>query len=340
MRKQEIEFRVLNIIERVVKQQPIEDDTVELKAEWPHDHYRAARRIAGHANAARGEPILWLIGVDEKTGVTGVDFEELSTWFARVQSRFDAGMAPALQSLAVPFDGKTVVALLFETDRAPFVVKNPDGTGPISREVPWREANSTRTAKRADLIKMLYPILRAPRLEILEGQIVLYKPLSGFGEKGAFQFQIDLMMYITTNSHDSVVFPFHRTKLVFRPKGGDESNFGLIRISPPTTFQARVLRETTKSLTVRSSDHEVLVDTAGMVNLTGELEMTDFPPGPLYREILVKGRLSPHHTDFPLVFDVDFTLTESAAKKEDSNRMLARWTTSGKRLNPGDFPVI
>ena len=84
MKKQDIEFKVLDIIDRLEKGQPIEDDTVELKAEWPKDHFRAARRIAAHANSARGEPLLWLIGIDEKAGVVGADFEGLSPRFVPV----------------------------------------------------------------------------------------------------------------------------------------------------------------------------------------------------------------------------------------------------------------
>ena len=87
MKKQEIEFRVLDIIERLEKGQPIEDDMVELKTDWPADHFKAARRIAAHANSARGEPIMWLIGIDEKNGVGGADFEELSIWYAKIKSR-------------------------------------------------------------------------------------------------------------------------------------------------------------------------------------------------------------------------------------------------------------
>ena len=63
MRRHEIEDWALRIIEQVESGQPNEDYRVELKAQWP-DTREAARRIAGHANAAHGEPILWLIGVD------------------------------------------------------------------------------------------------------------------------------------------------------------------------------------------------------------------------------------------------------------------------------------
>lgn len=65
MRARDIEFWALSVIERVELKQPHEDFLIELKRKWV-PLSKAARRIAGHANAARGEPILWLIGVDEK----------------------------------------------------------------------------------------------------------------------------------------------------------------------------------------------------------------------------------------------------------------------------------
>lgn len=49
MRKTDIEFWALSIIERVEKGQPVEDSRVELKGDWI-DPKKAARRIAGHAN--------------------------------------------------------------------------------------------------------------------------------------------------------------------------------------------------------------------------------------------------------------------------------------------------
>lgn len=59
----------------------------ELKAEWLPDHSKVARRqIAGHANVARGD--LWLIGVDEKRGVAGVDQQEENGIFHSGDGRF------------------------------------------------------------------------------------------------------------------------------------------------------------------------------------------------------------------------------------------------------------
>ena len=221
MKKQEIEFRVLDIIDRLEKGQPIEDDMVELKTEWPSDHFKAARRIAAHANCARGEPIMWLIGIDEKTGVVGADFEELSVWYAKIKSKFDQLLAPNLISLAVPYNGKTVVALVFETERAPFVIRIPATWGPVTYEVPWREANSTRSARRSDLIKILYPIQKQPSIEILNGSIELQKAISGMGQ-GAYQWNLNMMLYFITYSSETMVFPFHRCEVLWRPQGRPE----------------------------------------------------------------------------------------------------------------------
>jgi predicted DNA-binding transcriptional regulator AlpA len=55
VRPMELEAKVLRLAERIEAKQPIEDSLVEVKAEWI-DPLRAARRLAGHCNAARGSP--------------------------------------------------------------------------------------------------------------------------------------------------------------------------------------------------------------------------------------------------------------------------------------------
>ena len=163
MRPIEIEAWVLRVAEAVKKGLPTEDSRVELKTEWP-DPKKAARQLAGHANAAHGEPILWLIGVDEKTGVVGADRQELSKWWPQVESQFD-GLAPRFDSLNVPVEGVWVVALLMETDRSPFVVNNPAAY--MDKEVPWREGTRVRSARSADLIRLLQPSEKLPEVDLL-----------------------------------------------------------------------------------------------------------------------------------------------------------------------------
>jgi hypothetical protein len=155
---QELEIRTREIVAAVLVNQRIEDSVIELKSSWP-DARKAADRLAAHANAARGTPILWLIGVDEKNRrLTNADPVELANWFKAVESFFD-GFAPRLPIDAnVRIDGNTVVALYFETQQgAPFVVKSPAGGYP-EFIVPWREGTALRAASRDQLLTILVPI--------------------------------------------------------------------------------------------------------------------------------------------------------------------------------------
>jgi hypothetical protein len=88
MTKMQLEMWAIKHIDQAIDNQHVEDSHVELKSQWPvvssiREARETARRIAGHANAARGEPVLWLIGVDERGGkVTGADPVEVSNWWA------------------------------------------------------------------------------------------------------------------------------------------------------------------------------------------------------------------------------------------------------------------
>ncbi len=83
MNSRQIESWVLRVIDCVKSGQPNEDFLVELKRDWVPEA-KAARRIAGHSNFARGENILWLIGVDEKEGVIGAEAAYLASWYPTV----------------------------------------------------------------------------------------------------------------------------------------------------------------------------------------------------------------------------------------------------------------
>ena len=160
MTHQEVEVWTREIVEAVVANQRIEDSRVELKSSWPEPR-KAADRLAAHANAARGTPILWLIGIDEKIhSLTNVNPVELANWYASVAAFFD-GFAPRLLIDAkVRIGSDIVVALYFETEQgAPFVVEYTRGTYP-QFVVPWREGTALRAATRADLLRILVPIRR------------------------------------------------------------------------------------------------------------------------------------------------------------------------------------
>lgn len=152
MKADEITNWALVIISHVQSGRPTEDSKVELKASWLPPK-QIARQLAGHANAAYGENILWLIGVDQKSRlVPGADNNELSNWYPQLQKEFDGNIAPALiADVNIVVEGRTVVALVFDTSLSPFVVKVPDTD---RLEIPWREGTRTRSATRSDLLKV------------------------------------------------------------------------------------------------------------------------------------------------------------------------------------------
>jgi hypothetical protein len=168
MLSQHIEGRVLDLVQRVVNGARVEDSRVECKAVWPEAR-RTARQLAGHANMARGEPILWIIGVDEDGHqVTGASDVELADWWAQVVAALDQGIAPGLTPLVVPVSAdRSVVALYMTTERAPYIVKRQSEQGPFEREVPWRDGNRTRSAHRHELLRLLVAATSPPDVTVV-----------------------------------------------------------------------------------------------------------------------------------------------------------------------------
>jgi len=315
MRAHEIENWALRIIEQVESGQPNEDYRVELKAEWP-DAKKAARRIAGHANAAHGEPILWLIGVDEEKGVVGVNNEELANWSAQVRAEFD-GLAPQmLRDLNIPVAGTTAVALLFDTDRAPYLVKNPaygqSNGGPVQLEVPWREARSTRTASRSDLLRLLSPMQRTPSLELLEVWLKVYPELVR-GSNGElvcsadsdnFIWKLSMEFYVVPRTNTRVVIPFHCCMASFQfPMRIDETQFASIEIKPLSSIHIHQGTPAIRidSVLVESTKYEAIINGPGKVMLVGEVEL---PKVDLVWEedATVQARLLPVECEQPITF--------------------------------------
>lgn len=205
MKPSEIESWAYMVIERVQGGQPVEDARVELKSEWPKDEHAAARRLAGHANSAHGEPILWLIGINEKKKqVVGADYVEQANWWSKVQSLF-VELPPDMIPLNIPYDSKTVAALLFETERRPFVVKVPGG-GHIDAEVPWRDGTRIRSARRRELLGILTVASKNPSIEVRKGTLQISRNL---GRRYSGQHGLRLDVYVVPRGADKAVIPFH-----------------------------------------------------------------------------------------------------------------------------------
>ncbi len=164
LRPQQLEARVIELVDLVLAGGRIEDDLVECKSQWPDPQQRSsARQLAGHANKARGEPILWLIGLDENTHtLTQPRPVEVADWWAAVASRFDPPAPELEHHLVIPVgEGQAATALRFLTDRSPYVITGGGENGSLEREVPIRDGTRTRSARRDELLRLLIP--RSPR---------------------------------------------------------------------------------------------------------------------------------------------------------------------------------
>lgn len=296
----QIESWTLDIIERVEKKLPIEDSRVELKSTWV-DPDKAARLIAAHANASRGEKILWLIGVDEKTGVVNTAHENLTNWLPKVQSYF-VEVTPSVQDLNIPYKGKVVVALLFDTSRLPFLVKNPNfgktNGGNISQEVPWREGISTRTANRSDLIRILVPQQPMPSLEIIDCNLTCTQASADQKEN---TWWLSIEMYVTPKTSDRLVLPFHRVGIEFYDKQEQVLLFKRANLMPPYTvirdrYGGKSKIEYT-STTVQKSDSEVILNGPGKVVLEKKFKM-DLDKLKKSKELTVTLSISPAGSDY------------------------------------------
>jgi hypothetical protein len=201
MKPQQIEAWALRVIDQLEKKQNVEDALVELKSDWPSDLNKAARRLGGHANAARGEPVLWLIGVEEKASkVVGASFSEFANWYPAVEKEFD-GVAPRCTPVNIPHRDGTVVALLVETDRMPYVVRNAvhglQGGGAVSFEVPWRNGSRTDSARRAELVKLLIPATKLPEVEVLAAGLWAHELKPALPRPACIVWRLDVYLFIT-----------------------------------------------------------------------------------------------------------------------------------------------
>lgn len=303
MRLNLIENWVLEIIDQVKVGHPYEDSRVEVKSQWIEPQ-KASRRLAGHANAARGAPILWLIGIDEKKGVVGVNHKEFASWFESIQSEFD-GVSPSVTDVNIRVDDQTIVALYFETDRAPYVVKNPsfgckNGTS-ISHEVPWREGTRVRTAKRSDLIRILVPVLNVPEVELLGGELICR-----FREKHLY-WNLTLNLYIVPSIADVIAIPFHRCEVSFEIENNFVQTFlDNIIIRPPYKLMAGSGSISFSSgwepdtVTVDFSGSEVIIHGPGRINITSDV-ITQFNSLSFQESSsVIDCKLFPLHSDLPI----------------------------------------
>lgn len=318
MRLHEIKHWALQVIDRVKAGQPVEDSQIELKASWI-DPLKAARRIAGHANASGGAPILWLIGVDETLGVVGVQFEEMADWYAQVEARFD-GPVPRMIDVNIDDDGKTVVVLFFATEQRPFLIKHG---GKVSREVPWRRGTRTNSATHNQLIRLLSPLQARPDFEILAGSLIRrHRP------QERETWHLSLTLYVVSFFGQPIVIPFHYCAVEVTILHGIETlDLNTIRLAPPSGPVSGVYSSPigvpTQNLskTIEEGSDEVIIHGPGklLLKATSERPLSTIPLDPeIVGDAVIQVVIRPIHAEQTILLEV--TLAPTDAGKDQTNR--------------------
>lgn len=244
---------------------------MELKSGFG-DPARAARRVAGLANAACPDPALWIIGLSETDGVVGVDPTEFADWHSKLIGHFSELM-PAMRDFVVPTSDGQLLALVLETARAPFVVRNPShgwpGGGPVELEVPIRIGTKVRTARREHLIRLLIPRTRTPAMEVLAGRCHVREWRDD--EKGPpnLLWTASLDLYLVPRTAERIVLPTHRAVVDVRLPSGSSIEPGYrVTLEAERSFNREGIQH--QSHTVRTTPHEALVDGPGMLRVKAD----------------------------------------------------------------------
>lgn len=168
----DLEAKVVGVVDRIRATQLVENDLIECKRDWPKDN--KARQLAGSLNRAAGDPVIYIIGIDEQTGeIFDVSNTDVLDWWTQITGQFDQMPPEMMRHISVPVGngGEHVIALAFASDRAPYVTKT--GSAKPSLEVPMREGTGTRTARRDELLRILIPAASAPRATVLRSELYL-----------------------------------------------------------------------------------------------------------------------------------------------------------------------
>ncbi|MEQ9616388.1 MAG: hypothetical protein RLN61_15170 [Algiphilus sp.] len=317
----------MDVIARVHAGKAVEDYRVELKREWP-DPAKAARRIAAHSNASFGSDVLWILGVDEDTGTVGVVPEELANWWPSVTSHFD-GVGPSLTHITLSIEGKTVVCLLFDTGRPPYVTKNPQygksGSGPVSLEVPWREGTSVRSATRNDLIRLLVPTTSQPELEILGGYGTLRQE-KHYPHEGIIgvRLSIDVSCYIFPRDEASIVIPFHKctTELI---DGYEGHAFDELEFSMRHPYAMHIHQGSTPdTVTIESTSSELLAHGPGRCRIEVRAALKNELDWFQSSNLLLRFSIFIINCELPLEFQV------ALVPRDKRNDEIRRWSIEAR----------
>lgn len=224
-----------------------------------------------------------------------------------MNSCFSQDVFPSLEwSEAITHEDteKTVVVLVFDTQRAPYVITKPKD------EVPYRRANGTFQAQHSDLLRILSPLQELPSIEILYGCIY-------YNTKSRSKWDVELGLYIVTNYRLNL--PQHKCHLkltapaIFSEPLEKEIEFRHFRDDNDRLF---------KSELVKVRPEQVIFDESGYLMIHSHWHQR-FETSGLDIEIIVTLTMQPSGLDTSVV--ETYTFIPSPHNSSDSNNGQFMW---------------
>ncbi len=269
-------------------------------AAWPRPAAAAARRLAGQANWARGQDLLWI--------VPGTTLTQVEAALAAAAAHFE-GLAPAwtVHRLALE-GGKVATVTRIETGRAPFVVRASGGR----LETPWLEPGEAkpRSAMRLDLVRLFTPRAELPQVEVLEASLSFYHNTQP-RVRTTFRWSADAALYLIPREASRLVVPLHRFRVAVElPAAGFMGRATEVNVTADRQSPA-----------VRVTESAVLVEGIGRLFLftTGTTERADLDLANTPARLLAE--FTPAGADFA----VTTTAELRPEKPEEGGTQAARW---------------
>lgn len=303
-----------------------EDTHVELKRAWP-PAADIARQLAGHANAAHGEPILWLIGVADGKEVCGIsDPEDPGAWYEVVRSKIE-GAPPDLQAVFVPWRGLQVCALLFETDNPPYLAKNISGTGPFQYDVPWRDGTLTRSARKHELLKLLVPLQKLPEVEVHEVTLTAGRN----DDRASVSWLLTMKLYVTPPVGAQVDLPFHKSSFELWVNGRREAVVAFqehVRMTPRGSYEGSSVPR------IASTSTEITISGPGSIEIrcNGRSAQSQDAPERMAQQHIV-GRILPANAEIARILECDLLPSQ-----DSQDFSVGRWVYPPHRVTEKTTP--
>ena len=178
-------------------------------------------------------------------------------------------------------------------------------------EVPWRDGTSVRSARRSEMVRMLFPLALSPEIEVLAAQLEVVLKHGSNGQQ--MTWELVLLLYLTAQPRTLTIVPAHRYRVSMQDaqRGSEgvvlnETALEWKAVSSPQNMAAPPqLGYGSNPLLLRDNTltEELRITGSGEVTMRATCETDTFDLSTV-DEIIVTAELRPLNTEVPAAVEV------------------------------------